>query len=39
VSRKNTMNDADITKNHHVDFQTTSYLAIYAKFTVIVYGE
>ncbi|NIV10833.1 MAG: hypothetical protein GWN62_05950, partial [Aliifodinibius sp.] len=28
-----------ITKIHHVDFHSTSVLAIYAKFKVIVYGD
>lgn len=28
-----------ITKIHHVDYKTTSFLGIYAKFTVYVYGE
>jgi hypothetical protein len=30
---------AGITKIHHVDYQGTSVLGIFAKFTVFVYGE
>lgn len=30
---------AGITKIHHVDYQATSILGIYATFTVMVYGE
>ncbi len=28
-----------ITKIHHVDFESVSFLGIYARFTIIVYGE
>lgn len=31
--------DANITRVHHVDYQSKSYLGIYNVYTVIVYGE
>ena len=33
------MKDGKITKIHHVDYHTKNILALYAKLTVIVYGE
>ena len=33
------MDDAGITKIHHVDFKSKSVLGIYAEFTTIVYGR
>ncbi len=33
------MKASGITKIHHVDYQAFSVLGIYAKFTVMVYGE
>ena len=31
--------NGSITKIHHVDFESTSFLGVYARFTVKVYGE
>ena len=31
--------EAGITEIHHVDYQTSSILGLYAKYTVVVYGE
>lgn len=39
ASIKTAMEDGGITKVHHVDFHSVSYLGIYAKFVVTVYGE
>jgi len=39
ASIKAAMANGGITKIHHVDYETKSYFGIYAKFTVIVYGE
>lgn len=33
------MKDGGITKVHHVDYETFSVLGVYARFTLIVYGE
>ncbi|MFH0926935.1 MAG: TRL-like family protein [bacterium] len=33
------MRDGDITKVHHIDYDNTRILGVYAKLTVIVYGE
>jgi hypothetical protein len=38
-SIKAAASNAGITKIQHVDFKTTSVLGIYAKTTVVVYGE
>ena len=39
ASIKAAMENGGITRIHHVDYDTKSYFGIYAKFTVIVYGE
>ena len=39
ASIKSAMEDGNITKIHHVDHRITSVLGIFAKWTVIVYGE
>ena len=39
ASTEAAMKDGEITKVHHVDYQSNSILGLYAKFTVIVYGE
>ncbi|MEG2064214.1 MAG: TRL-like family protein [Alistipes sp.] len=31
--------DAGITRIHHVDYESKSYVGVYSKYTVIVYGE
>ena len=33
------MKNGGITKVHHVDFESTSIIGIYATYTVVVYGE
>lgn len=33
------MRNGEITKIHHVDYKMTNVLGIYAKYTVVVYGE
>ena len=33
------MRDAQITKVHHVDYEMTNILGLYAKYTTYVYGE
>ncbi|PSQ80560.1 MAG: hypothetical protein BRD46_03950 [Bacteroidetes bacterium QS_8_68_15] len=33
------MDDGDLSRIHYVDYETENYLGIYAKFTVVVYGE
>jgi TRL-like protein family len=33
------MRNGGITRIHHVDHETSSFLGIYAKYTTIVYGE
>jgi len=39
ASIKAAMDNAGITKIHHVDFEATSILGIVATYTVVVYGE
>jgi len=39
ASIKAAMENGGITKIHHVDYKTENILGIYAKLTVIVYGE
>ena len=33
------MRNGNITRIHHVDHETSSFLGVYAKYTTIVYGE
>ena len=33
------MKNGGITKVHHVDFESTSIIGVYATYTVVVYGE
>jgi hypothetical protein len=39
ASIKAAMADGGITKVHYVDYHSTSFLGLYAKFVVTVYGE
>lgn len=39
ASIKKAANKAGISKIHHVDYQSTQYLGLYGKYTVVVYGE
>ncbi|MEO0225862.1 MAG: TRL-like family protein [candidate division WOR-3 bacterium] len=39
ASIKTAMRNGEITQIHHIDYKMTNVLGIYAKYTVMVYGE
>ena len=39
ASIRTAMKNGGITRVHHVDHETSSFLGVYAKYTTIVYGE